>query len=116
MSAGARRRGASSRIHVVLRVRPLISEDVELGLQLGDEYADECIDEIPVSHTIHLRKPYFDTREFSFDTVLGRGATQADTYEAVGRPVVDDVLLGFNGTVLAYGQTGTGKSVLFYVP
>lgn len=25
-------------------------------------------------------------------------------------PVVNDVLQGFNGTILAYGQTGTGKT------
>ena len=27
-----------------------------------------------------------------------------------GRPLVDAVLNGFNGTLMAYGQTGTGKT------
>ena len=31
-------------------------------------------------------------------------------YERIGRPVVSDVLKGFNGTIFAYGQTGTGKT------
>jgi kinesin family member 3A len=26
------------------------------------------------------------------------------------RPIVDKVLEGYNGTILAYGQTGTGKT------
>ena len=105
-----------SRIRVTVRVRPPIAEDVELGMALGDEHFEECTDEDPAQCTVQLRKPYFDTREFTFDTVLGRHATQAETYEAVGRPVVDDVLEGFNGTILAYGQTGTGKTYTIYGP
>jgi hypothetical protein len=99
-----------------VRVRPPIAEDVEIGVQLGDDRFEECVDEDAVRRTVQLRKPYFDTREFAFDTVLDRHATQADTYEAVGRPVVDDVLDGYNGTILAYGQTGTGKTYTVFGP
>ena len=28
----------------------------------------------------------------------------------VGKPVVESVLSGYNGTIMAYGQTGTGKT------
>ncbi|KAG6427973.1 hypothetical protein SASPL_112221 [Salvia splendens] len=31
-------------------------------------------------------------------------------YEVVAKPVVEGVLEGYNGTVMAYGQTGTGKT------
>jgi Tfp pilus assembly pilus retraction ATPase PilT len=31
-------------------------------------------------------------------------------YEATAAPIVDSVMKGFNGTVMAYGQTGTGKT------
>jgi hypothetical protein len=31
-------------------------------------------------------------------------------YDSVVRPVVDEVLQGYNCTVFAYGQTGTGKT------
>lgn len=44
--------------------------------------------------------------EFYFDEVLGPQAGQADVYQAAVAPVVADVLKGYNGTVLAYGQTG----------
>ena len=73
-----------------------------MSVKLGDESFDECVDEHVETSTIMLRKPFYDTREFSVDTVLGRDATQAETYEAVAREVVDDVLEGFNGTILAY--------------
>ena len=35
---------------------------------------------------------------------------QKDFYEQTARPLVDSVLEGFNGTIFAYGQTGTGKT------
>ena len=106
----------TNRIRVAVRIRPPINEDVEMSAKLGDEHFEECIEEHPETTTILLRKPFYDTREFAVDTVLGRGATQAETYEAVGREVVDDVLEGFNGTILAYGQTGTGKTYTIYGP
>lgn len=31
-------------------------------------------------------------------------------YRSIAEPVVDSVLEGYNGTVFAYGQTGTGKT------
>jgi kinesin family protein 5 len=31
-------------------------------------------------------------------------------YEATAAPIVESVMKGFNGTVMAYGQTGTGKT------
>lgn len=35
---------------------------------------------------------------------------QIDLYVDTARPIVDKVLEGYNGTILAYGQTGTGKT------
>ena len=47
---------------------------------------------------------------FSFNHVLGEAATQADVYDAVGRPVVESVCAGVNGAILAFGQTSSGKT------
>jgi len=35
---------------------------------------------------------------------------QDEVYDACAKPVIDSVLEGFNGTIFAYGQTGTGKT------
>lgn len=35
---------------------------------------------------------------------------QQELYDETFRPLVDSVLDGFNGTIFAYGQTGTGKT------
>jgi len=36
--------------------------------------------------------------------------SQGALYEDAFKPLVDSVLEGFNGTIFAYGQTGTGKT------
>ena len=35
---------------------------------------------------------------------------QSELYEGTFQSVVESVLQGYNGTIFAYGQTGTGKS------
>jgi kinesin family protein 3/17 len=42
--------------------------------------------------------------------VYGPEATQSHVYETTARPAVLSVLEGYNATILAYGQTGTGKT------
>ncbi len=49
-------------------------------------------------------------KTFAFDAVFGPASTQLDVYNRVARPIVDNVLEGYNGTIFAYGQTGTGKT------
>jgi kinesin family protein 11 len=42
--------------------------------------------------------------------VFGPEADQELVYESVAKPFVNEVLSGFNCTIFAYGQTGTGKT------
>ena len=49
-------------------------------------------------------------RSYSFDNVFGEQADQAMLYGDVVQPILDEVLLGYNCTIFAYGQTGTGKT------
>jgi len=49
-------------------------------------------------------------RVWSFDSVHGPESTQAELYEDVGEPILNAVMQGYNGTILAYGQTGAGKT------
>jgi kinesin family protein 11 len=51
-----------------------------------------------------------DTKNFYFDQVFDADAPQKSVYNSVVKPLIDQVLLGFNCTVFAYGQTGTGKT------
>ena len=35
---------------------------------------------------------------------------QIDIYESCAANIIENVLEGYNGTIFAYGQTGTGKT------
>lgn len=50
------------------------------------------------------------TRTYPFDAVFGPEADQAMVYQEVVSPMLDEVLRGYNCTLFAYGQTGTGKT------
>ncbi|KAF8844950.1 kinesin-domain-containing protein [Paxillus ammoniavirescens] len=50
------------------------------------------------------------TRTYPFDLVFGPEADQAMIYHDVVSPMLDEVLTGYNCTLFAYGQTGTGKT------
>lgn len=49
-------------------------------------------------------------KQYTFDAVYDCNSKQVDLYDETFRPLVDSVLMGFNGTIFAYGQTGTGKT------
>jgi kinesin family protein 15 len=51
---------------------------------------------------------------FRFDNVFDGRTTQDEVFRSVGEPLCEDVLAGFNCTVLAYGQTGAGKSFTIF--
>jgi kinesin family protein 11 len=42
--------------------------------------------------------------------VFGASTKQIDVYRSVVCPILDEVIMGYNCTVFAYGQTGTGKT------
>lgn len=42
--------------------------------------------------------------------VFGQYSTQEEVFSGSIVPIIDEVLTGFNCTVFAYGQTGTGKT------
>lgn len=50
------------------------------------------------------------TRTYPFDLVFGPEATQSMVYHEVVGPMLAEVLMGYNCTLFAYGQTGTGKT------
>ena len=49
-------------------------------------------------------------RTYKFDQIYGSQADQNLIYSQIAHPLLLDFLRGINVTVLAYGQTGTGKT------
>ena len=46
---------------------------------------------------------------YAFDYIFGEQARTDEVYQKVVAPIVEKSLQGFNGTVLCYGQTSSGK-------
>ncbi|EPB74318.1 kinesin motor domain protein [Ancylostoma ceylanicum] len=62
---------------------------------------------------VELRNPkdlQEPSKDFTFDAIYNENSKQLDLYDETFRDLVDSVLNGFNGTIFAYGQTGTGKT------
>ncbi|KAI4493729.1 PREDICTED: kinesin-II 85 kDa subunit [Polistes canadensis] len=99
--------GEIENVRVVVRVRPLNGKELD-GHSKNIIKVDTLNSEITVNNpnAVHGEPP----KVFSFDAVFDTDSTQVDIYNETARPIVDKVLQGYNGTILAYGQTGTGKT------
>ncbi|GKF00675.1 kinesin-like protein KIN-UA, partial [Tanacetum coccineum] len=95
----------SGRVRVAVRLRPQNSEELTTDADFAD-----CVELQPELKRLKLRRNNWDSDTFEFDEVLTEFASQKRVYEVVAKPVVESVLDGYNGTVMAYGQTGTGKT------
>ena len=50
------------------------------------------------------------TKQFTFDFVYSEKSSQIDIYQDCAYGIIESVIEGYNGTIFAYGQTGTGKT------
>lgn len=98
--------GSSAPIHnqniqVFVRCRPANPHEKKLVVEVHTERKEV---------KVHERNASNEVKNFYFDRVFDPDCLQVDVYRAVVKPLIDQVLLGFNCTVFAYGQTGTGKT------
>eukprot|EP00505_MAST-04D_sp_SCG-Rhode-Island_P000548 Stramenopile-MAST_4_protein_548 len=104
---------------VVIRIRPPLPRELN-----GDSPFQNVVGVDPTSRTItvsenpenaddegyvHKYGPY-STHRFTFDHVYHQNSTQESVYNNTAKGVVDSALQGYNATIFAYGQTGTGKT------
>jgi len=52
----------------------------------------------------------FEKRHFNFSNIFQEYSTQQEVYDTVSKNIINAVCDGYNGSILAYGQTGTGKT------
>ena len=108
-------------IKVFVRFRPLNELENEL-------LSDNCGWETPkyISDTqigIYSTKELKDSNAqipsnliFKYDKIFTSESQQSQIYENVGKRIVGDVMEGYNGTIFAYGQSGSGKTYTMYGP
>uniref|UniRef100_A0AC34RIY5 Kinesin-like protein n=1 Tax=Panagrolaimus sp. JU765 TaxID=591449 RepID=A0AC34RIY5_9BILA len=98
--------GGSEAIKVIVRCRPLSEQEINAGHQKV-VFVDSKRGLIEVKDP---KEPQNPPKSFTFDAVYDENSKQMDLYYEIFRELVDSVLNGFNGTIFAYGQTGTGKT------
>ncbi|GAA0173613.1 microtubule binding motor protein [Lithospermum erythrorhizon] len=93
-------------IQVIVRCRPLNDEETRLHTPVVIS-CNEGRREVSAVQTIANKQI---DRTFVFDKVFGPNSRQKDLYDQAVWPIVFEVLEGYNCTIFAYGQTGTGKT------
>ncbi|KAJ0089052.1 hypothetical protein Patl1_31944 [Pistacia atlantica] len=93
-------------VQVLLRCRPLSDDEQRLNVPRVIS-CNEHKREVTVMQNVANKQI---DRVFTFDKVFGPKSQQRSIYDQAIAPVVNEVLDGFNCTVFAYGQTGTGKT------
>ncbi|KAJ7709881.1 P-loop containing nucleoside triphosphate hydrolase protein [Mycena rosella] len=105
---------AETNIQVVVRCRRRSDREIAdnspiIVSSTGAKSKDLSIEAaIPLSSLGVVTLP--PVRTYPFDLVFGPEADQALIYHEVVSPMLDEVVLGYNCTLFAYGQTGTGKT------
>lgn len=93
-------------VRVAMRCRPLSQKEMDENRQITVEIVSK------LKQIVVFSKPN-DTenqKNFTFDMVYDWNSSQTEIYKETASPIVDSVMEGFNGTIFAYGQTGTGKT------
>ncbi|RNF05637.1 putative OSM3-like kinesin [Trypanosoma rangeli] len=90
-------------IRVVVRCRNLLPYESERG--------DKALVRLDLAtNQVIVHHPIGDADGFTFDAVYNNTYTQRDIFLQEVHPLVEAVLQGYNATVFAYGQSGSGKT------
>lgn len=101
-------------IQVVVRCRRRSEREIQEGSPIvvtsaGAKSTEVTVQMEPQSSSLGIvQLP--PTRTYPFDMVFGPEADQSLVYHDVVAPMLQEVIGGFNCTIFAYGQTGTGKT------
>jgi len=103
-----------------VRPRPVRNNGVKQVLAKGERLSQISLDtshaSIDVSmkrdpkHSNGKKEATEETWSFKVDKVLEPSCSQEDVYKATMEEMLQTVMNGYNGTVMAYGQTGAGKT------
>mmetsp|Transcript_1165 Transcript_1165/g.1891 ORF Transcript_1165/g.1891 Transcript_1165/m.1891 type:complete len:1638 (+) Transcript_1165:189-5102(+) len=86
-------------VKVAVRIRPLLDSEIR-------ERCTQCVRVVGNEPQV----TFGNDQDFTFDFVFGTDSMQSEIYDACVSNLVDATFEGFNATVLAYGQTSSGKT------
>jgi hypothetical protein len=118
-------------LKVAIRIRPPISREIDDGLPFRSivklflnkaiaskdgktvslaEYVGTSSNELERQKEWVDNQNNFQLYHFTFDNIFDTDSSQKEVYEQTAKPAVLSILEGYNSTIFAYGQTGTGKT------
>nr|CAG8439465.1 3105_t:CDS:2 [Entrophospora candida] len=93
-------------VQVALRIRPITNEDVA---HLPTRLQRQVITATPTApNTVVVQSD--KKLSFNYDHVFGPDSSQQEVYDKAVINLVENFLEGYNVTILAYGQTSSGKT------
>ena len=115
---------SSKNFQVVIRCRPPLPREMDHYVPFNSvvnvstdqkrctitEYLGAETEEAGRQQDMYENPHLVQNHTFTFDCVYDENSTQEKVYENTARPAVLSTLEGYNATLLAYGQTGTGKT------
>lgn len=106
-----------SNIQVIVRCRGRNSQEITakspIVVELSNDNFSITEPYITLNQPVRATSPSLENgqkRTYKFDQIYGSQADQSLIYSQIGHPLLSDFLQGINVTILAYGQTGTGKT------
>ena len=110
----------SSNVKVVVRVRPPNTRELGTGknniIKVIDDYMltfdpkEDYIFNIENKNRTSVVDKRIRDLQFAFDRVFHEKSTNNDIFEYTTKPVIDNLLDGYNCSVFAYGATSAGKT------
>ena len=109
---------------VMIRIRPPLQREIEFGIPFRSisevssdnkmitiyEYLGSSNNELFRQHEFITNPSLFLQHRFTFDYIFDQDSTQLELYLNTAKPSIKSLLEGYNSTIIAYGQTGTGKT------
>ena len=106
---------------VYVRIRPFLDRELT---QLNQLYNEDPVGNKNITkpivavenNTLYLKDPYTgelygkNVKAFPFDRIFTEKDNNKSLFDKIIKKLIDNILLGYNSTALAYGVTGTGKT------
>jgi kinesin family protein 11 len=98
--------GEETNIHVVVRCRGRSDREVKENSGVVVSTTGVKAKNVELS----MGPNAISNKTYNFDKVFSPAADQSIIFEDVVQPILNEMITGYNCTIFAYGQTGTGKT------
>jgi len=89
---------------ISVRIRPFNEE--ELNLDKSAPIITDVLDKSKITVNLDCN----NSKNFNFQNVFDAHTTQTEVFEKSSKFIIDGLFQGTSGTIMTYGQTGTGKT------